>query len=84
MRDLVKRKNEVALKENVDQLRQCEEKLNQLKKMNQTLREEKMKQLLFTYQMLINRGESAGGTTNSKTADEKNQQLMSDTKKTNS
>ncbi|KZV40791.1 DNA polymerase zeta catalytic subunit [Dorcoceras hygrometricum] len=42
---------------------------------------------LLTYQMLINRGESAVGTTNSKTADEiyeENQQLMSDTKKTNS
>ncbi|KZV35479.1 hypothetical protein F511_35866 [Dorcoceras hygrometricum] len=95
MRDLVKRKNDVALKENVDQLRRCEDKLNQLMKMNQTLREEKMKQLvrkevnnsrvesaveevnepdvvvqLLTYQMLINRGESAVGTTNSKTADE--------------
>ncbi|KZV32273.1 transmembrane and coiled-coil domain-containing protein 4-like [Dorcoceras hygrometricum] len=67
----------------------CEEKLNQLMKMNQTLREEKMKQLvrkdvnnsgvesaveevnkpdfvvkLLTYQMLINRGESAVGTMN--------------------
>ncbi|KZV49936.1 hypothetical protein F511_20694 [Dorcoceras hygrometricum] len=75
--------------------RRCEDKLNQLMKMNQTLREEKMKQLvrkevnnsrvesaveevnepdvvvqLLTYQMLINRGESAVGTTNSKTADE--------------
>ncbi|KZV58622.1 hypothetical protein F511_05751 [Dorcoceras hygrometricum] len=95
VRDLVKRKNDVALKENGDQLRRCEEKLNQLMKMNQTLREEKMKQLvrkdvnnsgvesaveevnkpdvvvqLLTYQMLINRGESAVGTTNSKTADE--------------
>ncbi|KZV25221.1 hypothetical protein F511_34278 [Dorcoceras hygrometricum] len=81
-------------------------------KINQTLHEEKMKQLvrkdvnnsglesaveevnepglvvqLLTYQMLINRGESAVGTTNSKTADEiyeDNQHLMSDTKKTNS
>ncbi|KZV48400.1 Fanconi anemia group M protein [Dorcoceras hygrometricum] len=75
--------------------RRCEEKLNQLMKMNQTLREEKMKKLvrkdlnnsgvesaveevnepdvvvqLLTYQMLINRGESAVGTTNGKTADE--------------
>ncbi|KZT76419.1 pentatricopeptide repeat-containing protein chloroplastic [Dorcoceras hygrometricum] len=42
---------------------------------------------LLTYQMLINIGESAVGTTNSKTADEiyeESQQLMSDTKKTNS
>ncbi|KZV53644.1 hypothetical protein F511_25925 [Dorcoceras hygrometricum] len=42
---------------------------------------------LLTYQMLINRGESAVGTTNSKTVDkiyEENQQLMSDTKKSNS
>ncbi|KZV38407.1 hypothetical protein F511_22906 [Dorcoceras hygrometricum] len=42
---------------------------------------------LLTYQMLINRGESAVGTTNSKKADEiyeENQQLMSDTKKINS
>ncbi|KZV50351.1 SET domain protein [Dorcoceras hygrometricum] len=73
-----------------------EEKMRSAKeKINQTLHEEKMKQLvrkdvnnsgvesaveevnepdvvvqLLTYQMLINRGESAVGTTNSKTADE--------------
>ncbi|KZV20511.1 hypothetical protein F511_31883 [Dorcoceras hygrometricum] len=42
---------------------------------------------LLTYQMLINRGESAVGTTNIKAAVEiyeENQQLMSATKKTNS